>query len=56
MIIKIKLRDDDKRVAPTMWTDVTYESRDTPRIQRWGRKLVEALNCCGDTKTEGGAK
>ena len=46
MKIKIWIRNKDGK--PTMRLDYEYENLDTPVIQRYGRKLLDALEGGGE--------
>ena len=47
MKIKIWIRNN-KKGEPTLRFDYEYENQDTPVIQRYGRKLMEALEGGGE--------
>ena len=53
MKITVWIRPDPKDPTGrsiTMRTDPKYENRDTPVIQRYGRKLLAALEGCGESE------
>lgn len=47
MKITIWIRPDE-RGTPTLRLDTKYEDRDTPVIQRYGRKLADAIEGTAD--------
>ena len=53
MKITVWIRPDVEGKA-TMRVDAKYEDRDTPRIQKYGRDLMNALEGCGGNGTDNG--